>query len=137
MRVKESGVGIKVGTFRLSQVEYKAPVETLNVLCDAADHRFPVWLLRLVDVPSLFRHITAAFRQDASVVHHLLRDTANIDAGAAETPLGASWRWLDKVGQGYSLAHLCASGSSRDATTASTNDEDVIVVLRTLLCLLS
>ena len=58
----------------------------------------PVESLVLVHFPSLNVEVVAAICKQSRVVHHLLGDTSNIHASAAESPLASLGCWGDKIG---------------------------------------
>ena len=85
----------------------RAPkVERLDVRLHVADHRLPLVADAVRHLPSVVLGVLEALAKERRLVHQLLRDAADVDAGAAEAPCRASRRWLDKVADGNLTTEL-------------------------------
>ena len=114
---------------RPHQVSLEAEVESLDVALHIGDHLGPVVLGAQVGAPATLFLIGTSLRQDSSVVHHLLGDAADIDAGAAELPGGADGSRRDVVSASDLLAKFSSGLRGRETAGTTTDDEEVIVVL--------
>lgn len=84
-------IRVEVLDLELDQVRLVAPVEGLDVLLHAADHSLPLMVAMLRgDGDAREFLVSSLFREDACIVHELLGDAADVDAGATEAPSRAN-----------------------------------------------
>ena len=87
MSVHEAGILVEILALDFDKISFETPIQALDMLLNVINHRLPLGLLLVTDVPALMLHIVACLGQDARIVHHFLGDAANIDACADQTPL--------------------------------------------------
>ena len=94
-------------------VPSEAEVESLNVHLHIVDHLGPVVLLAHVGLPALQSLLDACLREDGRIMHHFLRNAANIDARSSEAPLGSDGSRRDKISDADLLAEFRGGFGSR------------------------
>ena len=127
MLVDERSIFIEVLNLEFIEIHNVSEVQHLDVHLYFANQCFPVRSIH-VDIEAGFFHICAGFCKSGCVVEQLLGDATNIDASATNIPFSSLGRRLDEVGNGDIEAILLAMSGARDTSTASADNEDVIVI---------
>jgi len=128
MGIDKRGVRVVVFDLELHQISFVAPVQSLDVHLHSTDHCLPAEGCLQVWSPATLLLIDSGFREKCGVVHHLLGDAADVDAGTTEAPTTASWTWLDEVSKGHLLTSLSSVSCCRDSSRTTTNDEQVVLI---------
>mmetsp|Transcript_17232 Transcript_17232/g.42877 ORF Transcript_17232/g.42877 Transcript_17232/m.42877 type:complete len:582 (+) Transcript_17232:211-1956(+) len=124
--VDESSEGVVVLDRVGHEVGSVAEVERLDVHHHVAHHRLPV-VLRLGHLPPVRGRVLDALAEQSRLVHQLLGDAPDVDAGAAQAPGRALGRRLDEVADRDLLAILGSRLGASEAARASSNHQEIVV----------
>ena len=111
--IHELGGHVEVLKALLDQLHLVAPVQLLDVSRHIIPHLLPGMLSREVNLKPALLLVLPHFTKESGEMHQLFRNTADVHASPAQTPLGASWARPYKVGKSnigaQSFGRLCAS----------------------------
>merc|ERR1719221_1223223 len=128
--VYKGGVLVEVVHLLLPQRHPVAPVEAPDVVLDLGDHGGPVVAHLLpVHLPAEALGVLDALPEERGLVHQLLGDAPDIDAGPAQAPGGPSGARLDEVTHGDLLAEPGGLLAGGQAPGAPAYHDDVVVVV--------
>lgn len=87
--VDEGAQSVDVLHFLVAQIDASHPVNRLDVILHGLHQLAPVGLDLVVHVPAVGGRLVNSLAEERGLVHQLLGDAADIDAGAADAPFGA------------------------------------------------
>lgn len=87
--VDEGAQSVDVLHLLVAQIDASHPVDGLDVILHGLHQLAPVGLDLLVHVPAVGGRLVDGLAKEGGLVHQLLGDAANVDAGTADAPFGA------------------------------------------------
>mmetsp|Transcript_4749 Transcript_4749/g.11415 ORF Transcript_4749/g.11415 Transcript_4749/m.11415 type:complete len:263 (-) Transcript_4749:53-841(-) len=127
--VEEDAELVLVLDLLVSQLGPVPEVDAADVVLDRGHEGVPVVRASLAGAelgPAERPRVARRLAEEGAVVHELLGDAADVDAGATEAPRGARRGGLHEVKERHLLAVLGAPLGARQAPAAATDHDDVV-----------